>query len=174
MIMKRAAALMALLLLAFACVAGTQIVDRVPRASPKGYVKFYFLKNEGAMPVDASVSSWRMGEKVPFKLEEEGDFGMGKYYTTRSGFYSPVTNERSLLVAKTPGKYCFEVKTGDTSPRFEILVQEGMVVPIRFKFTDINVKKKYEEHGGITGRWKTITFKMEAFVEKPIPFVPKK
>ena len=163
--------------------AGKQVLDSVPEGVPKGYVKFYYFKSEGVIP-EGSVVLINSTDNMDAPLDGPRDWAGRRVGWIDHGFfhYSALDlikdDERGLLVAKIPGIYKILVevkmyrkdrKEGDkwlvippVLSDFKILIQEGMVVPIKFNFR--NVKVSASPSGRFVMEPPTIV------VEEPIPF----
>lgn len=167
-----------ILLGVFGC-AGMAVHDRVPKGVPKGYVKFYYLMSEGDKSQGAFVSV-HSTDNMDAPLSPPLDPWRQKIGWIYDCVIdkNPLTsdNERGCLVAKTPGIYKFVVevkmyrKMGEDllllPPQvsdFIILVQEGMVVPIKLSFRDdrvyISPSKGYVWQPPVTAAEKPIPFK---------------
>lgn len=155
--------LMASLLILEGC-AGMHVHDKVSPGDPKGYVKFYYLKSEGRCPTIVAVYWNEDMNANPYTRDFAGNPKGWTVCGTLGYDILTVENERSVLVVKKAGYHKFMVLIdGVSEPKvLKILVQEGMVVPIKFTFSDI---KK-------TGN--VITFTANTIFEEPIPFVLKK
>ena len=160
--------------LTFSC-AGQQVRDSVPEGIPKGYVKFYYLKSEGTNPSHISVYSTDNMDASPY---DRNIYGVLKGWDGEWAVGNDLHltgDEIGVLVAKKPGNYKFMVDIlGAPKPQvFNIFVQEGILVPVKLIFSDIERKTKVTGGSRITTST-TTTFRVNIVIEKPVPFVPKK
>jgi len=152
--------------------AGMHVRDSVPQDAAKGYVKFYYLRSEENNPTSISVYSTDNMDASPYA---RNIYGVPIGWTAEGGFMKDLfttDNERGLLVAKKPGNYKFMVTVyGIKEPKvFKILVQEGMVVPIKFSFRDVKKYTSYASRSSTT----TTTFTMEMVIEESVPYTEDK
>jgi hypothetical protein len=158
-------------LLALGC-GGIKVVDEVSKGSAKGYVKFYYLPDEGRNPINVSILST---DKVDVPPDFNRNILTGKVpgWTIEGDITSEVLGRRSketgILVAKPPGMYIFAIEVG-TIPRkyYKILVQENMVAPVKFKFWSIS---RTETSGStVITTTSYLRYSVEITFEEPFPF----
>jgi len=84
-------------------------------------------------------------------------------------------DEIGMLVAKKPGKYKFMIQIlGVSKPQiFKIFVQEGMLVPVKLIFSDVERSTRVTGGSTITTST-TTTFNMEIVVEESVPYTRDK
>jgi len=129
------------------CGAPITIKDDLPAGTPKGYVEFYYLRNEGDIGRRAAIYRY---DKYRIVLE-----GLTSGQDWRQ-------NKVGLRLAKRPGYYHFAVSLGTAEEHVrQVRVEEGMVTPVRIQIR--NLGTKYSPYVEIT------YYTMSLIVEEPRP-----
>ena len=144
------AVLLLILSMNFGCMRAMYVINTVPEGSPKGYVKFYYLKSEHDIP---------MGEIAVYGLLDFEPAFKGVLRRHPLSF----DDERGLLFVTKPGKYQLFIYAEREPLKFETVVPEGMVVPIKFMFLDVWAGKDG------SGRY-TISYILKTEIKEPYPF----
>ena len=123
------------------------IKDNIPDGIPKGFIEFYYLASEEHVGIPEIYSI---------------DIKYGAIYEGRTSLNDIVQDKVGFRLAKRPGTYKFRVDLGTAKKEVNINVLEGMVIPVRIKF------------GNVQKGSKGASFNMNLIIEAAVPLLKNK
>ncbi|MBN2591018.1 MAG: hypothetical protein JXA96_14220 [Sedimentisphaerales bacterium] len=150
------------------------IIDTLPPNTPKGYVKFDYLKSEARNTVHKEIDIYAapsINEDAELAWSHIADLKLQYFTSDDHNFNNPY-----IIIAQPPGKYLYRAKyepiyeSSSENTSFDlstpIEVKENMLTQVRIHFYDFTYKRHY---GGIT-----YYYKIKLWPGEPVPFTLEK
>jgi len=117
----------------------------LPEGIPKGYVEFYYLKNEGNPPASTRIFRVECNERL---------------LLAELPYIWPMKNRIAIRLSTYPGVHYFLIYKGTAKIRCRAEIEEGMVTPVRIRFSGV------EEEENKAGEYMQTSFTMRAIIER--------